>query len=435
MQAPSVGAVVAYLGIVVQLGGATLLVVLFALLRRHVPRRSYFGAWTIAWLAVFVAIAALFIRYHGLARPANPSVEEESRLAVRVLYSTYQLCKLIAFVFFVVGTRLYVSGGNHRPPRAWVVVLAIAYTVASAVLARRTLNGMVVWQAALAVPAAAYCALALFSLPRSRRTLGSVGTATGFAMLALLWSGYAVAFGITAYGSGAWPAPVSMVVNYNSYFDLLVNMMLGYGMVVLVMEDAKREVADAHAELRVAHDQMSRAALYDSLTDSLNRRAFAQGVGLEMARGAFGTVVVADLDDMKDVNDGFGHSAGDQLLRHTADLLRSTLRPYDKLYRWGGDEFLLVIPSAHAADVLERLEQAIATAAPLVLGESPVSLPLAISFGAADYASAEELQPAIQAADRAMYDAKRRRKGEPRNSPAPAGDVFATVPAGVARRR
>src|SRR5919206_262862 len=83
-----------------------------------------------------------------------------------------------------------------------------------------------------------------------------------------------------------------VVVNFNTYADLLLNIALGVGMVVLLMEDAKREVDDAQAELRVAHDQLQRAALYDTLTDSLNRRAYEQGVGLEMARGTFGTVVI-----------------------------------------------------------------------------------------------------------------------------------------------
>src|ERR671929_1261361 len=99
-----------------------------------------------------------------------------------------------------------------------------------------------------------------------------------------------------------------VVVNFNTYFDLLLNIALGFGMVVLLMEDAKREVDDAQSELRVAHDQLRRAALYDTLTDSLNRRAYEQGVGLEMARGTFGTVVIADLDNLKAVNDAFGHA-------------------------------------------------------------------------------------------------------------------------------
>jgi diguanylate cyclase (GGDEF)-like protein len=185
-------------------------------------------------------------------------------------------------------------------------------------------------------------------------------------------------------------------------------------MIVALMEDAKREIDDAQAELRVTHDQLRRAALYDSLTDSMNRRAFAEGVGLDMVRATFGTVVIADLDNLKLVNDTKGHTAGDQLLRQCADVLRSTLRPYDKLYRWGGDEFLLIVPSAHATDVVARLRDTIDGAEPVIAGVPPEPTPLAVSLGAADFASSEELQLAIERADRAMYAEKGRRKGEAR---------------------
>src|SRR6185503_21280229 len=102
----------------------------------------------------------------------------------------------------------------------------------------------------------------------------------------------------------------------------------------MLMEDSKREVSDAQAELRMSHDRLSRAAMFDSLTDSLNRRAFAEGVGLEMARATFGTVVIADLDNLKMANDRFGHAAGDQLIRRCSDVLRDALGRNDKLYRW-----------------------------------------------------------------------------------------------------
>src|SRR2546430_10339828 len=173
------------------------------------------------------------------------------------------------------------------------------------------------------------------------------------------------------------------MVIFNTYFDLLLNIALGFAMVVLLMEDGKREVDDAQAELRVAHDQLRRAALYDPVTDSLNRRAFEQGVGLEMARGTFGTVVIADLDNLKAVNDKFGHAAGDRLLRQCSDMLRATLRPYDKLYRWGGDEFLLVIPSARGADVEARLSEVLDHAQPLEMGDPGRAAQLQVRPGAA----------------------------------------------------
>jgi diguanylate cyclase (GGDEF)-like protein len=312
-------------------------------------------------------------------------------------------------------------------PRNPVFFLALAYAVISLVGSRGDLNQLIVWQAPVAVVSLGACAALFFTLPPSRRTLGSVAGGGAFASLATLWLLYGIAFGMQFGGNGAnWAAAV---VGFNTYFDLLLNIALGFAMVVLLMEDAKREVDDAQAELRVAHDQLRRAALYDPLTDSLNRIAFEQGVGLEMARGTFGTVVIADLDNLKLVNDAYGHAAGDRLLRQCADLLRSTLRPYDKLYRWGGDEFLLVIPSARGADVEARLTEVLGRAEPLDVAKSGATATLEVSLGTADYTSAEGLEESIQLADEAMYRQKSARKSpdrglRPVSIPSPAVTIL-----------
>lgn len=394
-------AVVTQLGVLVQLSGELLLVGLFMLLRRFVLRRSYFTAWTVAWASGAVAIGAVAVRHLAFSGPATETAW------VVALDLLYQGGKLASLGLFVVGTTIYVTGQRLTGSRRALIAFGVLYTIASLVGARNDLVQLVVWQAPVAVVALGACAGLLFSLPESRRTLGSVASATAFAALAVLWLLYGIAFSAT--GHATLGAAARGIVTVNSYFDLMLNTALGFAMVVLLMEDAKREVDDAQAELRVAHDQLQRAAMYDTLTDSLNRRAFAQRVGLEMARATFGTVVIADVDNLKVVNDVHGHAAGDRIIRQCADLLRGALRPYDRLFRWGGDEFLLVIPSARAADVRVRLEEVLARAEPLDLGGGKRAQ-LLVSLGAADYASAEELESAIQAADSAMYRNKQERK-------------------------
>jgi len=130
-----------------------------------------------------------------------------------------------------------------------------------------------------------------------------------------------------------------------------------------------------------------------------------------MSGATFGTVVLADLDNLKHVNDEYGHAAGDRLIRLCADVLRTTLRGYDKLYRWGGDEFLLILPTAHASDVLTRLQRNLDSVDPVVAGPAGQLAVLRVSLGAADYSSYEQLPGAVERADRAMYDEKARRKG------------------------
>ena len=404
-------AVVSFIGVIVQLGGELLLVLLFTLLRRYVLRRGYFAAWTAAWACGVVAILALCVRYILMPRLAPTPIDDAS-ISVRSLYFLYQTGKLASFTLFVSGTAMYVTGNRMLSPRNPAILLVPTYALISMAISHGSLNELVVWQAPIAVIALGACSALLFTLPRSRQTLGSVGGGGAFAALAILWLLYGIAFGMRAAGSSfQW---TNAIVNFNTYLDLLLNISLGFTMVVLLMEDAKREVDDAQAELRVAHDQLRRAALYDPLTDSLNRSAFEQGVGLEMARGTFGTVVIADLDNLKAVNDAFGHAAGDRLLRQCADLLRSTLRPYDKLYRWGGDEFLLVIPSARGTDVETRLNEVLSHAEPIDVSNGSATTLLEVSLGAADYTSAESLSESINLADHAMYQQKSIRKSPER---------------------
>jgi diguanylate cyclase (GGDEF)-like protein len=399
--------VLSFFGVVIQLGGALMVIGLFLMLRHFVLRRRYFGAWATAWIAFAAAIAALVVRYMIVPGIVGTDIAE-SNPGVRGLYFVYQLSKALGFAYFLRGTMLYVAGaaGGVATKRFWAA--AAVFALLSSLLARNGLNEMVIWQSVVAAPVLAICGYRLLSLPRLRRTAGSVATGTCFSLLAALWLVYVGAFSLTISGAGGTLGIVARtMVGLNAYFDLTLNLLLAYAMVLVLMEDNKREIDDAQAELRLTHDQLRRAALYDSLTDSLNRRAFVEGVGLEMMRTTFGTVVIADLDNLKFVNDRHGHGAGDRLIRRCADVLRATLHTHDKLYRWGGDEFLLIVPSARAAEVIGRLRDAIDRASVNGGVDAPR---LQVSLGAAGYSSFEALAEAIDVADKAMYREKARRK-------------------------
>lgn len=405
----SVTALVGFIGIVSELGGALLLVSLFVLLRQQATRRPYFRVWGWAWVSVSIAIGALAVRYASLVSPGMQPSDEFSP-AVRAYYFLYQFCKLTYYGLLVVGTWVHARGIRALPMLRRVMPLVAAYA-AFTVGFSPSLSDIVLWQAPLGIAGYATCAVLLFRLPPSRRGLGSAATGTFFSILAGLWVLYLLAFGMfdSLYNS-ALGAALSFVLRYNSYLDMLLQMLLGYGMVLVLMEERKREVDDAHAELAVAHDQLRRVALYDVLTGTFNRRAYAEGVGLEVAKATFGAAVMLDVDNLKAVNDTFGHPAGDELLQRVADVLRSTLRTSDKLYRWGGDEFLLVLPGANAAEVRQRLEEALQKVPALVLAKDKPPVPVLVSAGAADYAGAEALEGSIERADQAMYQEKSRRK-------------------------
>jgi diguanylate cyclase (GGDEF)-like protein len=399
-----------FLGVNVQLTGALLLAGLFLLLRHYARRRKYFLAWSKAWFALIVAVLAVMIRYNILPS-LNVAVPPNDGLEVRLLLATFQFAKLMFYALLAAGTLVYVRGSV--PPKVGTVigVSAALYTLLC-VAYGRDLDQLVTMQAPIAALVTAWCAYTIYSLPESRRTLGSITVGTVFAAMAGLWSVYFAAFGVSASAlePNQGPALINFIVRNNSFFDALTHIALGYGMVILMMEDAKREADNAHAELAVAHDELRRSALYDSVTGSMNRRAFQEGLGLEAARATFGTVMMLDMDNLKAVNDRHGHAAGDALLRYLVDVLRATLRTSDKLYRWGGDEFLIVFPGADHLHVKRRMENLVSLARPLAVGPEGKPVSLMVSVGTSRYASAEEFRAAIERADADMYREKYRRK-------------------------
>jgi len=400
-----------YLGLLSQAATVLLLVVLFVLLRGYADRRAYFHAWSNAWIALAVALTVLSVRYVLLPRLMGGPLAEDA-LATRVCYFIYQFGKLAFLVLLLRGTLLYV-GGLASPPLGyvkylWGVIAGVA--MVSAWLTHDAV-GVLFWQAFANVIMFGWCSLALLLLPRARRSLGTRTTAGTLVLSTLLWVAYALAFTHHFYpqlgiGAGAW----NFFSGRNVYFDLILNMLLAFGMVLVLFEDARREIDSAHRELRIAHEQLLRESYLDSLTGAYNRRAFNEGAGLEDARGSFGALAVFDLDNLKDVNDRHGHKYGDELLRHFANILRAGLRSNDKLYRLGGDEFLLVMPRAVASVVEKRMRELIGGAPPLQITEPRLSLPVSASIGVADFKSVEQLEAAVHDADRAMYSAKRSRK-------------------------
>ena len=404
MGSVSVRELIGFIGVAAQLGGSLLLAVLFVLLRRYAVGRQYFIAWGGAWIAVSVAILALVVRFFGLSGHPDGSREVLGLLAI------YQFSKLAYVLLMAVGATLYVRGPGSFPRGSFFAAGAVLYTGVS-VLAAGALDPLVVWQAPLMIFGLTYCAYQLLTLGADRRSLGSIGSGICFALIAVLWTIYLTAFGVGRAIPGSQPEELGWIVNYNAYLDLLLQMLLGYAMVVLLMEDAKRDVDTAHTALAVAHEQLRTASFHDALTGALNRRAFAEGVGLEGARRQGGAVVALDLDNLKLVNDSFGHSAGDRLLRRLAEVVRSIVRPSDQLYRWGGDEFLLILPGARANDVRPRVEDVIEKSNLLRVRESGNDmLRLLVSVGAAEFTGEHDLEAAVEKADNAMYARKSERK-------------------------
>lgn len=194
---------------------------------------------------------------------------------------------------------------------------------------------------------------------------------------------------------------------------------------------AGRRILDLLDELVRAREIMREQARKDSLTQLCTRATVLELLKHELDRSqrnsinrdAPVSVVLADLDHFKHINDTYGHLAGDAVLRETARRMRDAIRPYDSIGRYGGEEFLLVLSNCDtigAAAIAERLLQAVRKDT-IVLAEATVSVTL--SAGVATSGVIQDPETLLGAADAALYRAKR--GGRNRVEVATAADIKA----------
>lgn len=194
-----------------------------------------------------------------------------------------------------------------------------------------------------------------------------------------------------------------------------------FGTVMVLMKSARREVEMANTKLTKARDQLELLVQMDPLTEALNRHAFHSllrrpEVGHDAVTS--GSVAVLDIDNLKPINDTMGHSAGDKAIRAVARATRSLVRADDMLFRWGGDEFLVLmfkLPQPEASRRMEKLNKVLAENCEHWIG---MPLTVTVSFGVAGFTSLTDLGQAIEQADKAMY-ARRNRIRNPQISQIP----------------
>jgi diguanylate cyclase len=387
------GVSLSVIGLTIQCAGIILIASLSFFMTRSI-RRAFLDYWTAAWVCLSVALISLSIAFR------SPTLAK--------LYFTLYFFGEYAFGFlFIAGCYNYATG--RKPARRhW------AWLVAGAGLALGLANLSTNFSVSF-VPHAAILAM-LFVLafralePVRRKRLSSPGLSAmniALALLAMDFLHYVPVISYSEFFHGALPGSY---LQYTSIYDLILEILLGFGTLMLVMENTRHEVEAANRELRAAHDQLERLARIDPLTEALNRHAFyslveGQRIGSSAQRGC---AVVLDIDNLKPINDSLGHAAGDAAIRAVARAVRSVIRADDLLFRWGGDEFLILFFNLNEPEARRRLSD---IEVQLALAEVPeASAPVIVSHGLAAFAATDEIERAIDAADGAMYARKQARK-------------------------
>lgn len=172
----------------------------------------------------------------------------------------------------------------------------------------------------------------------------------------------------------------------------------------------RRRLREQKQALAQSLEQIRVLATLDELTGLTNRRHMVELMQDEQLRqqrsGSTMSLVLLDLDHFKRVNDDYGHKAGDTVLRAFADSVRLGLRSSDVLARWGGEEFLLLLPATGSTEALQCVERMREGLARVSLADIAPDLTLTFSAGLVAFEAGQPIDAVIERADQALYRAK-----------------------------
>jgi diguanylate cyclase (GGDEF)-like protein len=175
-----------------------------------------------------------------------------------------------------------------------------------------------------------------------------------------------------------------------------------------------QRILDLQEKLISARELMRIAATHDFLTGLLNRGAVLDALDRELERARRDRkpvgVILADLDHFKDVNDSLGHLFGDEALKELSQRLRSELRPYDSIGRYGGEEFLLLLPGCDVPTTLLRGKQLcnFIASKPVVFSGVERVITLSMGVAVAEGSGDQQVEALLSQADLGLYAAKQK---------------------------
>ena len=382
-------------GLAIQCVGVLLITLLSNFMRSSIKSLAL-RYWTASWAILSGSLVSLFIGFHLAG--SSPS-----------FYSAYFLGEYVFGLLFIAGCRSHVSGATLTKRHGYFLIPCVAVSLVLP-FASRDFNDLFMIHAAIL---SVLFMISYFTLRSGKeKTPGIQVMSVALFLLAIGFLHYVPVFGARR---GLWGVHIPLsYMQYTSVFDLLFEILLGFGTVMVLMEGVRSEVEMANRKLLEARDQLELLVQMDPLTEALNRHAFHSLLRRPEAgpdTTTSGSVAVLDIDNLKPINDTLGHTTGDKAIRAVARAMRSLVRADDMLFRWGGDEFLVLmfkLPQPDASRRMEKLNKILAENNERWIG-TPVSV--TVSFGVAGFTSLRDLGQAIEQADKAMYAQRNRVRG------------------------
>ena len=364
--------------------GACLVTAFLLLIYSH-RRRLYVLYWIAGWALTAVSMFLAAGRYAPLKLE-------------HFLYGLSQFCGVVAAIAFVAGADAY--DAPPRFPRRYALALLLALIWFA--LAPISLGPASVFASGHLLNAGTLCAAGAGYLALARRTR-LIGAALVGSMLVLVAA------------ANVWialwvPFPDDVQAGRALFASLGLFLIAALGMQVMTFEDMTLELRGTNRRLESAQAELQQMVITDPLTGCRNRRFFDQVIGRELERhrrdGVPLSLLFTDIDRFKSINDTFGHEAGDQVLRKVAGFIVRSVRGADYVFRWGGDEFLILLSCSE--EQTRRRGEALKAA--FAASTEAASLPegVGLSIGCIEVPlDTTDVLRHVKAADERMYANKR----------------------------
>ncbi|HEX6096317.1 MAG TPA: diguanylate cyclase [Thermoanaerobaculia bacterium] len=366
-----------------QIASGLMIAVFFAVLARSV-RRVELRPWVSAWMANLVALFVTSVFW--FAQPQSPVLFVSLRFG-------YFFSKTMFVVLLALGAWAFVRRGIPRLAMKPALAAVAVYSLIAALVVDSIERIGVVQSAVIGVMLIAAALLLIV-----KRVDGSGWLAGGLALRGVLAVVETVAYA-TRVVPNAWAKSdaVGVFLASHSSFDTGAEWVIALGCVLTLYRTIQQELTRTNAELLSAQEVLQELVDRDPLTGLSNRRALPAVLRETFPAGA--TILFFDLNDFKEINDSYGHQAGDECLCHFAKTLEATFRPQDVVIRYAGDEFLVVAPGAKPEDLTERIE----TLRDRLKFDRPGLPVIRFSVGQSVLPVNGEPEAALRAADAAMY--------------------------------